>query len=116
MASIIFILFAPGLMFAASASVTLLSYTSYRHGVFTPFLSSLAPHSLSHEKLIRETIMRTILGTNPIMLLFFGLVCLILLGIGMELAYLGGVFTGKDEVLANDRRIEQQASLIKPAR
>ncbi len=50
------------------------------------------------------------------MLLFFGLVCLILLGIGMELAYLGGVFTGKDEVLANDRRIEQQASLIKPAR
>jgi hypothetical protein len=48
-------------------------------------------------------------------LLFLAVVLLIFLVGGVELAYLGGVFTGKDEVIANDKRIENQASLIKPA-
>jgi len=34
---------------------------------------------------------------------------LILLGGALGLAYIGGVFTGKDEVLANDKRIANQA-------
>ncbi len=48
-------------------------------------------------------------------LLFVAVVLLILCGIGLELAYLGGVFTGKNQVMANDKRIESQAALIKPA-
>jgi hypothetical protein len=39
----------------------------------------------------------------------------ILLAGGLELAYLGGVFTGKDEVIANDKRIMDQAALNRPA-
>jgi hypothetical protein len=49
-------------------------------------------------------------------LLFLALVLLIFLCSGVGLAYLGGVFTGKDEVIANDKRIENQASTIKPTR
>ncbi len=43
-------------------------------------------------------------------------VFLIFIGGGLGLAYLGGVFTGKDEVKANDKRIATQASVIAPAR
>jgi len=59
----------------------------------------------------------TIEADSPIIpLLFIAVVFVILLGIGLELAYLGGVFTGKDAVIANDKRIESQTLLIKPAR
>ncbi len=33
---------------------------------------------------------------------------LFFLGIGLGLAYIGGVFTGKNEVIANDQRITKQ--------
>ena len=61
--------------------------------------------------------MKTICENNSltIPLLFLAVVLVIFLGIGLELAYLGGVFTGRDEVIANDKRIESQASVIKPA-
>jgi hypothetical protein len=60
--------------------------------------------------------MKTIIEKDSpvIPLLFFAVVFLILLGGGVVLAYLGGVFTGKDEGIANDKRIENQASMIKP--
>jgi len=38
-------------------------------------------------------------------------VFLILVASGFGLAYIGGVFTGKNDVLANDKRIEHQALL-----
>jgi len=58
----------------------------------------------------------TIEQDSPLIpLLFLAVVLLILLGGGVGLAYLGGVFTGKDEVIANDKRIENQASVTKPA-
>jgi hypothetical protein len=49
-------------------------------------------------------------------LLVLAVVFLILLGGGLGLAYVGGVFTGKNEVIANDKRIANEASLIAPAR
>ena len=42
-------------------------------------------------------------------LLVLAVVFLILLGGGLGLAYLGGVFTGKNEVAENDKRIVNQA-------
>jgi hypothetical protein len=49
---------------------------------------------------------------SPLMpLLFLAVIFLLLLGGGLGLAYIGGVFTGKDEVIANDKRI---ASLSHP--
>jgi len=54
---------------------------------------------------------------SPLMpLLFLAVVFLILLGGGLGLAYMGGVFTGKDEVIANDKRIAAEAALTTPAR
>ncbi len=44
-------------------------------------------------------------------LLVLAVVFLILLGGGIGLAYLGGVFTGKNEVVKNDKRIESLALL-----
>jgi hypothetical protein len=44
------------------------------------------------------------------------IVFLILIAGGLGLACLGGVFTGKNEVIANDKRITDQAALIVPAR
>ena len=38
-------------------------------------------------------------------LLFLGIIVLLLLGGGLGLAYVGGVFTGKNEVIENDNRI-----------
>ena len=35
----------------------------------------------------------------------------LIIGSGIALAYMGGVFTGKDEVMANDLRIKNQARL-----
>jgi hypothetical protein len=49
-------------------------------------------------------------------LLVLAIVFLILLGSGLSLAYMGGVFTGKNEVIENDKRIANEASLITPAR
>jgi len=65
-----------------------------------------------------NTTMRVIIEKDSpvIPLLFLALVLLIFLCSGVGLAYLGGVFTGKDEVIANDKRIENQASTIKPTR
>jgi len=43
---------------------------------------------------------------SPLMpLLFLAVIFLILLGGGLGLAYMGGVFTGKNEVIENDKRI-----------
>ena len=41
-------------------------------------------------------------------ILFLVVLFLVLLGGGLGLAYLGGVFTGKNEVIPNDRRIASQ--------
>jgi hypothetical protein len=49
-------------------------------------------------------------------LLLLAVVFLFLLGGGLALAYMGGVFTGKNEVIANDKRIMDQAAVIVPAR
>jgi len=35
----------------------------------------------------------------------------LIIGSGIALAYMGGVFTGKDAVIANDLRIKNQARL-----
>ena len=35
----------------------------------------------------------------------------LIIGSGIALAYMGGVFTGKDEVMANDLRIKNQPRL-----
>jgi hypothetical protein len=45
-------------------------------------------------------------------LLVLAVVFLILLGGGLGLAYTDGVFTGKDAVAENDKRIANQALLI----
>jgi hypothetical protein len=47
-------------------------------------------------------------------LLVLAAVFLILLGGALGLAYMGGVFTGKNEVIANDKRIANQVSLATP--
>jgi hypothetical protein len=53
----------------------------------------------------------TIEKDSPLVpLLVLAVVFLILLGSGLGLAYAGGVFTGKNEVIENDKRIENQAS------
>jgi len=44
-------------------------------------------------------------------LLVLAVVFLILLGGGLGLACMGGIFTGKNEVAANDKRIESLALL-----
>jgi hypothetical protein len=44
-------------------------------------------------------------------LILLAVLFLILLGGGLGLAYMGGVFTGKNEVIANDSRIASQALL-----
>jgi hypothetical protein len=58
----------------------------------------------------------TIEKNSPIIpLLVMAVAFLILLGGGLGLAYAGGVFTGKNEVIENDKRIANQASQISPA-
>ena len=47
-------------------------------------------------------------------LLVLAVVFLIFLGGVLGLAYMGGVFTGKNEVIANDKRIVAEASLTTP--
>jgi hypothetical protein len=49
----------------------------------------------------------------PLLLLL--VVFLILIGGGLVLAYMGGVFTGKNDVIANDKRIRAEAELTVPA-
>ena len=44
-------------------------------------------------------------------LLVLTAIFLLILGSGIALAYMGGVFTGKDAVTANDLRIKNQARL-----
>jgi hypothetical protein len=54
---------------------------------------------------------------SPLMpLLLLAVVALILFGGGLGLAYLGGVFTGKNDVIANDKRIAAEASPKTPSR
>jgi hypothetical protein len=43
------------------------------------------------------------------------IVFLLFVGGGLGLAYAGGVFTGKNEVMANDKRIAHQESMTAPA-
>jgi len=61
--------------------------------------------------------MKTIIEKDsPIVpLLVLAVAFLIFLGGGLGLAYMGGVFTGKNEVIANDKRIEAQSSQNIPA-
>jgi hypothetical protein len=47
-------------------------------------------------------------------IVLIAIVLLILVAGGLGLAWMGGVFTGKNEVLANDKRILQQKSLAAP--
>jgi hypothetical protein len=47
-------------------------------------------------------------------LLIIACTLLILIGGGVGLAFLGGVFTGKNAVIANDRRILDQAAKLHP--
>jgi hypothetical protein len=63
-----------------------------------------------------NTTMKTIIENNslPISLFILAAVLVILIGFALALAYLGGVFTGRDAVIANDKRIENQAALLKP--
>ena len=49
-------------------------------------------------------------------LLVLAVVFLILLGGLLGLAYAGGVFTGKNEVIENDKRIANQSSVMNRAR
>jgi hypothetical protein len=44
-------------------------------------------------------------------LLVLTAIFLVIFGSGLALAYVGGVFTGKDAVMANDLRIRNQARL-----
>ena len=54
---------------------------------------------------------------SPIIpLLVLAVMFLFFLGGALGLAYAGGVFTGKNQVIENDKRIANQASLITPAR
>jgi hypothetical protein len=48
----------------------------------------------------------------PLLVLAF--VFLVLLGGALGVAYLGGVFTGKNDVIENDKRIANQASVVTP--
>jgi hypothetical protein len=50
-----------------------------------------------------------------LMIVLLALVFFIFVAGGLGLAWMGGVFTGKSEVLANDKRIQQQKSLSSPA-
>ena len=50
-----------------------------------------------------------------LMIVLLVIVFLIFVGGGLGLAYAGGVFTGKDDVIANDKRIEHQTSMTVPA-
>jgi len=59
----------------------------------------------------------TIEKDSPLVpLLVLAVFFLILLGGGLGLAYVGGVFTGKNEVIANDKRIENQSAQTTSAR
>ena len=52
---------------------------------------------------------------SPLMaLMLLAVIFVILLGGILGLAYMGGVFTGKNEVIANDKRIAHEASLAAP--
>jgi len=44
-------------------------------------------------------------------LLVLNAIFFLIIGSGIALAYMGGVFTGKDAVIANDLRIKNQARL-----
>ncbi len=61
--------------------------------------------------------MATLIEEDSPGMMIIVLVCvfLIFVGCGLGLAYMGGVFTGKNEVIANDKRIMQHASLSDPA-
>jgi hypothetical protein len=50
-----------------------------------------------------------------LMIVLLVIVFLIFVGGGLGLAYAGGVFTGKDDVIANDKRIERQTLMTVPA-
>jgi hypothetical protein len=49
---------------------------------------------------------------SPVLaLILLSVLFLFFLGAGLGLAYIGGVFTGKNDVIANDSRIASQALL-----
>ncbi len=61
--------------------------------------------------------MKTIIEKDSplVPLLVLAAMLLVLLGGTLGLAYLGGVFTGKNEVIENDKRIAAEASVKNPA-
>jgi hypothetical protein len=50
-----------------------------------------------------------------LMIVLLAIVLLFFVVGGLGLAWMGRVFTGKDEVMANDKRILQEKSLAAPA-
>lgn len=64
----------------------------------------------TNEKCIMTTIIEKDSFVVPLLVLAF--VLLTFLGGGLGLAYIGGVFTGKNDVIENDKRIANQASMI----
>jgi len=64
-----------------------------------------------------KTMNTTIEKDSPVVpLLILAVMFLVVIGCGLGLAYAGGVFTGKNEVIANDQRITHQNSQMAPAR
>jgi hypothetical protein len=66
----------------------------------------------------RNAPMKTVIEKDSpfIPLLVLAVVCFIVFAGVLGLAYIGGVFTGKSEVIANDKRIANQASQQMPVK
>ena len=77
----------------------------------TPWPSIELPDSLTSSNNYWSRIMETVVEKDsPVTaLLLLGGIFLFFIGGGLELAYVGGVFTGKNEVAENDKRIANQA-------
>jgi hypothetical protein len=87
-----------------------------RNGVYTPLPSARGRVDFLKRE-CRENPMEPIIEKDSafVPLLLLTLMFLILVGSGLGLAYLAGVFTGKSAVSENDKRITNQAAVIVPA-
>ena len=95
-----------------------LSDFNYAHnGVYTPYLPALLPRKVDQAKINDRyrTMTTTIEKDSPLVpIVLMALVLMIFIGGALSLAYMGGVFTGKSAVMANDQRIENEASQKPP--
>ena len=85
-----------------------------RNGVYTPYPSIHRPRSVYQIGINHRNRTMTIIiekYSRIVPLLVLTVVFVFFLGSGLGLAYLGGVFTGKNEVIANDKRLENLAFL-----